>query len=274
MSDKRNNIVKDTKACLSWWIQTRGKKILSVNHHTMEVNPFIVPVTAALHNLVSNEEVSDFLLTGHFIGGHNTGFGKLIDEKLLPQVFGTIKLDRNSRVNLKLTAAAFNDIDHVVDTDDGRVMLSLKASKWTIQLGQAIGLNNSFKAIRSFSRDDLVDAKKIIVGTYYGKNEYLTDKYDILRGINRGAKHDVEDITDFVDVLAGKELWSWLGGDERTQDWIMEGIVEAIKENDTLIKAITGVTANMEKEFSQRFPDNIDFEDTSAWLDYLKRING
>jgi len=274
MTNKKAKIVQDTKACLDWWIQTRARKILSANHQTMEVNPFIVPVSAALHNLSSNEEVSDFLLTGHFIGGHNTGFGKLIDEKLLPRVFGTTKLDRKSRIELKLTAAAFNDIDHVVDTPDGRVLLSLKASKWTIQLGQAIGLNSSFKIIRGLSQDKLVDARKVIVGTYYGKSDDLTDKYDILRGINRGAKHDVQDITDFVDVLSGRELWSWLGSDDNTQDWIMEGIIEAIKQNETLITQVTGATAKMEKDFSARFPDNIDFNDTEAWLGYLKRING
>ena len=65
-----------------------------------------------------------------------------------------------------------------------------------------------------------------------------------------------------------------MGGHENTQDWIMEGIIEAIKENSSLIKTVTGATAKMEKEFSQRFPDKIDFNDTAAWLAYLKRING
>ena len=46
-------------------------------HGTMEVNPFMAPLIAALHGHVDFTEVAEFLIGGHFAIGHATGFGKL-----------------------------------------------------------------------------------------------------------------------------------------------------------------------------------------------------
>ena len=49
-----------------------------------------------------------------------------------------------------------------------------------------------------------------MVGVIYGNQASLTDKFDIIRGICSGAEHDVTDITEHVEVVAGKEFWAWI----------------------------------------------------------------
>ena len=181
-----------------------------------------------MHGLDSAQSLADFLLAGHFNTGHSTSFGKLIDEKVLPQAFGTRKLDAAFRAANDLTASAFDNIDHIIDRPDGRYLLSLKASRWTIQLGQAVDLNRAFGEIIALRDAGKVGFSKIIVGVFYGKASTLSDKYDILRGTDKGANHNVADLSADVEVFAGRDFWEWLGGNGETQAWVLAGILKAI----------------------------------------------
>lgn len=109
---------------------------------------------------------------------------------------------------------------------------------------------------------------------FYGTKDGLTDKYDILRGVNRGANHDVIDLTEHVYVYAGREFWSWLsGGAEETQEWVLQGMQQALAEekiHETASKLLeefkAGVVAKYEKDV--RVDGKLD------WAKLLKKING
>ncbi|MGL6097034.1 MAG: restriction endonuclease, partial [Fimbriiglobus sp.] len=70
---------------------------------------------------------------------------------------------------------------------DDQVLIAVKASRWTIQLGQAQSINTSFANLLRLRDQGPVKFSKIVVGVYYGKLMDLTDKYDIIRGICSGA---------------------------------------------------------------------------------------
>lgn len=215
---QRDQVVAGVKQWSEWWLNQRLRKIKEEKHDTMEVNPFMVPLVSALHGHSNFLELAEFLLGGHFAIGHATGFGKLIDEKILPNVFGTTKLDKATRGKSKLfTLACFDNVDHIVYKGETEVLLSLKASKWTIQLGQAVDLNKPFKTIHELLEKKQHTHDKVIVGVLYGKAGALTDKYRLVRGISGGVKHNVYDIQEYVHVLAGQEFWAWLGDHPDTQ---------------------------------------------------------
>lgn len=266
-------IVEGVKTQVTWWIKQRTDKILASEHETMEINPFLAPLICALHGIDNVHELAEFVIGGHFYIGHGTGFGKLIDEKILPNAFGTLKLSARNRLDGGFAHHAFDNIDQIVTRPDGKYLLSQKAGKWTIQLGQAIELNRSFKTLIDMRADGVIDFKKIIVGTFYGSAANLTDKYRILRGITTGAAHDVVDITSDVEVLAGKEFWAWLGGDVDTQAWIMEGITEAIKEAKQAAEKSEKATEEIEQAFANRFSSIKDIDSGENWIDLLNTIN-
>lgn len=214
----------------SWWLGERAKKVREKTNETLTVNPFMVPLLFKLHGLSSIEELSDLIVASHLMGGHATGFGKLVDEKILPDVFGAKKLDAGYRRSTKFSDSCFDEIDHVISRQDGtQELLSLKSSRWTIQLSMAVQLNDSFHKILSRYKD----INHINVGVFFGSSTDMTDKYRIIRGINSGANHSVFDIRSNVSVKVGKHFWSWLNNDEEeTQDWVLNGILRAIKRSN------------------------------------------
>lgn len=226
----KEQITDGVKKQFAWWIKQRKKKLEGELSSSMGVNPFLLPFLFGFHNLANFGQLADLLVAGHLMVGHATGFGKLIDEKVLPQVFGTHKLDKKFRATAPYALSPFDDIDHKVFRADGTwEYLSLKASKWTIQLGQAVQLNRSFDHIvQEHLREG---CRGIVVGVLYGNAAGLTDKYDILRGINRGANHDVVDLTEYVTVYAGEAFWDWLSGVQGTQQAVMNGILAAVQES-------------------------------------------
>lgn len=209
-----------------WWLENRQReKILAGRHDTFNPNPFVLPLVSALHGANSSDDLKTLMLTGHLMGGNNTGFGKLIDEKLLPEVFETTKLTKDFREhNPPYSHAAFNDIDHLVPRGEETALLSLKASKWTINLTGARGMNSSFSEInKAYIRPGGWRFSEIAVGVLYGSD--LTDKYQIIRGETRRQReaHDVVDLTSCVNVYSGRQFWTWLnGGQIHTQDWVLE----------------------------------------------------
>jgi len=73
-------------------VKQRMAKLRGGLYKTMAINPLLWPVLFELHHATSFEELGELLLAGHLMSGHFTSFGKLMDEKILSNVFGTTKL--------------------------------------------------------------------------------------------------------------------------------------------------------------------------------------
>lgn len=269
----RADVITKTCAEIVWWVNNRMLKLRQQRYETMSLNPFLAPILYELHHAESFAELGTLLLAGHLMGGHNTGFGKLIDERLLPKVFRTHKLTsayRNAHPPLK--ASYFNEIDHLVTHLSPRpILLSMKTSRWTIQLTAAMELNHAFVNILTAYPDQF---DQIVVGVSIGREAELSDKYDILRGINRGKNHDVIDVQKQVQVLAGANFWTWInGGEAETQNWVMEGILAGLKkvncrdEGYLLLKSFEKAYNNSYEKFKN--PDG-----TVDWYALLSAING
>lgn len=269
---EQDTIVSSVKQWVKWWISQRKKKLEEQLNETMSINPFLMPFLFDYHNLQNLDELAELIIASHLMTGHATGFGKLIDEKILPNVFSTIKLDSSFRKRPPFNESCFDEIDHLIIRDNGRKqLLSLKAGKWTIQLTMAVQLNSAFKEILEEHRDVADD---IVVGVFYGKPGELTDKYDILRGINRGANHEVEDLTDSVSVYAGREFWSWLNyGENRTQEWVLQGIIEALQEEE-IHKTATELLGKFKLSVIEKYEADIKDGGTMNWFKLLSKING
>ncbi len=273
----QDEVVAGTKRELVWWIQQREKKLQGAGSETMSVNPFMLSVVAALHGIDNQDDLASLLMAAHLMQGHSTGFGKLLDEKLLPRVFGTTKLDKKFRQSTPpYSHSAFNEIDHLVIRPNGTELLSLKASPWTINLSTATELNKSFKGIRdSYIVPYPGTYLGIVMGVTYGASTALTDKYQILRGErpDQRSKHMVDDLTKHVTVQSGRDFWSWLNfGESDTQDWVLEGILEAVK---TLAEPAVRKTymVNLAKQYSN-LPAITSVDAGFDWQSILRRING
>jgi hypothetical protein len=232
MGKTQEQVVEGCADWASWWIDQREAKLQHLLSETMSINPLMAPLIFELHGLESGTDLVSMLVTSHLMIGHSTGFGKLIDEKILPGVFDATKLDAEFRKStVPYSLSCFDDVDHQIIRPNGQVeLISLKSSTWTIQLASAVQLNRAFSEINADHRSS-VDS--ICLGVFVGKDDKLSDKYDIARGINRGANHDVVDLTDFVSVRAGRKFWSWLNEDQpETQDWVLEGFLKAAKESN------------------------------------------
>lgn len=272
----RDEVVDGSKDAVLWWLENRQReKFENIQHETFNPNPFLLPVIATLHGADSVEELGEILLAGHLVSGHNTGFGKLFDEKLLPRVFGTRKLDKAFRAtNPPFSQSAFNDIDHVVPRTGYDDLLSLKASKWTINLGGAKDLNRSFEQIRLHHvRPYPGRYGEIAVGVLYGQE--LTDKYQVLRGETERQRsmHDVADLTDTVNVYSGRAFWSWLNeGESQTQEWVMEGVLAAseVFADSARQKRLIRALVNGSESLSSLRGDSMAFD----WNRMLNEVNG
>ncbi len=246
----------------------------------MAVNPFLIPLITSIHTFKSFGELAEFLVAAHFATGYSTGFGKLIDEKILPKVFGTIKLDKAARRNFPFSRSAFDEIDHIIvkNKRSPTKLLSLKAGRWTIQLTMAVQLNKSFNELLDLqSHHKLGDFAfdEIAVGVFYGTKETLTDKYDILRGINRGAKHDVIDLTKHVSVYSGREFWAWLNdGESATQEWVLDGILKGFAQAEIEMGSFSDSIKTFTKEFARQYQDCRLPDGAIDWKAIIRRING
>lgn len=264
---------------VQWWLVQREKKFSELGHETMSVNPFLLPLTAAIHDFKSFEEVARFAVAAHLATGYATGFGKLVDEKILPSVFGTIKLDKSTRKSMSLTHSDFDEIDHLIpgSTNGTWKLLSLKAGKWTIQLTMAVQLNRAFESLinkRNAGSLKPFRFDEIAVGVFYGTKDGLTDKYDILRGINRGANHHVVNLTKDVYVYTGREFWSWLNsGADYTQEAVLAGILEGVANSFARIANFGKMLENFEKKFAKQYDGHIT-KSSIDWTGILKQING
>ncbi len=269
---KRKDLVFGVARETQWMIGKRMEKLRKELHESMSINPFLIPILFEIHNAKTFSDLGELLLVGHLVGGHNTSFGKLIDEKVLPRVFGTHKLDKAYRKdNPPLEESCFNEIDHIVFRDGRPILLSLKASRWTIQLTNAKAINTSFDHIRRHHGDLYPE---IVVGVFTGTKDTISDKYDILRGINRGAMHNVIDLTDLVSVHAGRAFWSWLNdGEPETQTWVLEGILEGLRQANCRDECKTLLTS-YKKSFNRRYAQFVNGKGVVDWHRLLREFNG
>jgi hypothetical protein len=240
---------------------------------SMSINPLMAPLIVELHGIDNGSDLISMLVTSHLMIGHATGFGKLIDEKVIPNVFGARKLDSTfRRENPPFSESCFDDIDHLVERADGSVeLISLKASAWTIQLASAVQLNRAFEEIYS-RHSDKIDS--ICLSVFVGRNDQLSDKYDIARGVNRGANHSVADLRSFVEVRAGREFWSWLNdGEDLTQDWVLEGFLKASQQSRIRERAET-LLNNYIASVSESFPSLKSELDEVSFAKLLRQVSG
>ncbi len=270
----KQEVVSAVEHWAKWWIGQRRKKLEDQLNETMSVNPFMMPFLFDYHNLDDFSDLADLIIASHLMTGHNTGFGKLIDEKILPGVFDAHKLDtRFRKANPPFNESCFDEIDHYIVRQDGtRELLSLKAGRWTIQLTMAVQLNAAFNEILT---DFPGISDSIVVGVFYGKKESLTDKYDILRGENRGANHDVIDLTANVNVYAGKEFWMWLNdGEADTQLWVLEGIKSAL-DSEKIHETASALLDKFKRSVVDKYENDVrDENGVLDWNKLLTKING
>ena len=276
----REAVLAGVSKWVEWWVGKRRDKLIKLRHESHAVNPFLLPIIMSMHGFASVRDLAFFMLSGHLVEGHATGFGKLIDEKVLSNVFGTIMVNQSFRnKNPEYKASQFDNIDHIVPRPGAsQDLLSLKAGRWSIQLGQAVQLNQSFQVLVSRREAGEVDFNKIMVGVFYGKAEDLTDKYRLIRGqqsTTGAAQHDVRDLTDHVVVVAGREFWSWLNaGETQTQDWILDGIMRGFE----VVAAEHGSLADPFEEFVDSFAETFarytDDHGAVDWHALLTEING
>ena len=273
----RDRVISEVAKLTAWWLGQRLSKIGHLRYESMAVNPFLLALIMGIHGHESFEELVGFLLGGHFSIGHATGFGKLIDEKILPQVFGTAKLNRALRRENPDTfgRTEFDDVDHIVTMPDGDYYLSLKAGRWTIQLGQAVGLNASFERLIRLREEGVVDFQKIVISTFYGTEADLTDKYRIVRGITTGADHHVTDISENVEVRAGREFWTWIGGGHpETQEWVLDGILAGISARQSDLEGSRRMLERFKAAFAEKFSEFVGTDGAVDWHRILAHING
>ena len=273
----QSTIKSETDRLIQWWLNQRLGKLKGLSSESMALNPFLAPVVMGLHGLSDFDGLAGFLIGGHLSGGHNTGFGKMLDEKILPEVFGTTKLTTKFRnANAPVSGPAFNEVDHLVPRPDGTVaLLSVKSSRWSIQLAMAVQLNNRFEELVERRKEGLLDFSDIMVGVMYGTSDTLTDKYDIARGINTGSRHNVKDLTEHVHVSAGRDFWRWINyGEGQTQDWLLAAILDAVskfrRDNPGAADRITAYKDAFVSQFSHR----IDDDGSVDWVSILRDING
>ncbi len=277
---KKAEIIDSVAAEIVWWIGERHKKLKGLSHETMSVNPFLLPLVLGMHSFSNIEELSDFIVAAHFATGYATGFGKLMDEKILPRVFKSKKLDKAVRREAPFNLPAFNEIDHIVLGANGcpNKLLSLKAGRWTIQLTMAMKLNEAFHELLTLRDQGKLNGfsfDEIVVGVFYGTKEGLTDKYDILRGINRGAKHNVIDLTRHVNVYAGKEFWTWLNnGEEDTHLWVLEGILCGFSTAEQKFGKMNELISEYKHAFSKQYKQFISPSGIPDWKSIIQQVNG
>jgi hypothetical protein len=277
---KKTDVVQGVSSQVVWWMGERHRKLSTLQHETMSVNPFLLPLIYSIHSFLSFDELAAFLVAAHLSTGYATGFGKLVDEKILPQVFKTVKLDKKQRRGLPLSMSVFDEIDHIIPSPDGHSskLLSLKAGRWTIQLTMAVQLNKAFSELielRDSKQFGAFTFDEIAVGVFYGTKDNLTDKYDILRGINRGAQHDVADLTKQVHVYAGSEFWTWINdGEEQTQNWVLDGILQGFQESERSLGSLSNLLAGFRNDFAQSFQSFVFTDGTIDWQGIVRKING
>ncbi len=271
MPTPKDSIIAGTANETGLFLARRLRKLRTEISGVLNINPFLMCALQDFHQITDQAALAKFMLNWHLGNGHATGFGKMIDEKILPNVFQTTRLDSTFRNVPPYNTEPFDDIDHLVHRSDGEYRLSLKASSWTIQYGQAMGLYRNFHALGQ----ERQQGAGIVLGVFYGHKGLLTDKYRIVRGDNV-RRQDILTPLDYVQVKAGAEFWTWLNDDRTdTQDAVMQGIMKGVKDfsrdNPTMAQVVGGAAALLVKELRKKY--ELPEDGTIDWLVLLHAIN-
>jgi hypothetical protein len=264
-------VVAGTSQQTQLFLARRLRQLRTQISGVLNINPFLMAALQDFHNIHDQSSLAEFMLNWHLGTGHSTSFGKMIDERLLPSVFGTSHLDATFRHKPPFNNAAFDDIDHLVPRKDGEYLLSLKASSWSIQYAQAMAIYQNFKRLG----DQKLQRKGVVVGVFYGHSGLLTDKYRIVRGDNARRQAQLERL-DYVQVKAGAQFWTWLNDDEpKTQDWVLEGIQDGAKKflaiNEDMADVVGGARTLLVKEFQQKY--GLPKDGSLDWFFLLHAVN-
>jgi hypothetical protein len=266
-----SEIVSGTTEETQLFLARRLKQLRTEISGCFNLNPFLLCALQDFHQISDQASLAGYMLNWHLATGHATSFGKMIDERLLPNVFKTIRLDSTFRHKPPYNTEPFDDIDHIVNRHDGVYLLSLKASSWSIQYAQAMALYNNFLKLG----ERKLQNAGVVVGVFYGHRGLLTDKYRIIRGENF-RRQDILRPLKYVNVKAGAEFWTWLNDDEiRTQEWVLEGIQRGVDEfsaNNASIKEIMGGAAGLlVKELREKY--SLPEDGSIDWFFLLHAVN-
>jgi hypothetical protein len=270
----RDQVIAGVSEEVVRFIRSRRNKLTELQHTTMAVNPFLNPLVMELNGYDSLEELTVFLVGGHLHNGNATGFGKLVDERIVTNVFGTTKLTGPFRTaNPPYGQPMFGVIDHVVEYQTGAPdLLALKAGRWSIQLGQALNMNSSFARLLEARNAGRADFDRIVIGVIYGTAETLTDKFRVARGI---GPHDLVDIQADVDVYAGREFWAWLNdGEAATQEWVMDGFLHAIEAARGELGSAAKAVEAYQESYLEKLAAHRKADGSVDWHALLREVNG
>ena len=82
------------------------------------------------------------------------------------------------------------------------------------------------------------------------------------------------DLTEHVHVYAGREFWTWLSGGARdTQEWVLEGIKQALEEEKIHEKA-SALLDRFKASVVEKYENDVRVEGKLDWEKLLKKING
>jgi len=264
-------IVQGTANEIALFLSRRLTKLRTQISGVLNINPFLMAALRDFHQFTDQTALAEFMLSWHLGTGHATSFGKMIDERLLPHVFGTTRLDTTCRHQEPYNRPPFDDIDHIIYRSDGAYLLSLKASSWTIQYGQAMGLYNNFRQLG----EQHLEQRGIVVGVFYGHKGLLTDKYRIVRGENVRRQAVLQPLP-YVTVKAGEQFWRWLNDDNpATQDWVMTGILQGADyfhtHNADVAAVVGGAAQQLVEELQRKYA--LAKDGTLDWYALLHAIN-
>lgn len=267
----RHHIIEKTAIETALFLGRRLRKLRTEISGVLNINPFLLRALKDFHQINDQRSLADFMLIWHLGGGHATSFGKMVDERLLPNVFATIRLDSTFRHQNPYNTPPFDDIDHLVNRRDGQYLLSLKASSWTIQYGQAMGLYRNFTELGQ----QHLQGRGVVVGVFYGHKGLLTDKYRIVCGENV-RRQDVLQRLPHVAVKAGQKFWSWLNDDEEaTQDWLLEGIEAGVAQFSSntpdTAQVVGGAGQQLVRELRTKY--NLPEDGSIDWSFLLHAVN-
>src|SRR5438093_3265797 len=93
----RNRIVELSSNEIALFLSRRLRKLRTHISGVLNINPFLLRALKDFHQITDQKSLADFMLIWHLGGGHATSFGKMIDERLLPNVFNTVRLDSTFR---------------------------------------------------------------------------------------------------------------------------------------------------------------------------------
>jgi hypothetical protein len=273
----RDEVIAGVSQEVVRFIRNRRQKLEQLRHSTMAVNPFLNPVIMEMNACDTLDDLAEFVVGGHLSEGHATGFGKLVDERIVPNVFGTTKLTGPyRRDNPPYNDPAFSVIDHVVPRPDGDPdLLPLKAGRWSIQLGQALNMNVGFARLVEERDAGRIEFDRIVIGVLYGTEATLTDKFQIARGVADADRHIVVDVRDHVEIRAGREFWAWLNdGVDETQEWVMDGFLHAIQVANQELGSASDAVATYIASYRDQLAEHMGEDGTVDWHALLREING